>query len=87
MVTLARWRYGTGVAGDPRWIALGALLCVVGGGSMFVVGMLTDFRSLAGIGFLLAGGVTLLVGAVYCGVFAADESRYRRVRREDSVRT
>jgi hypothetical protein len=72
------------ILGGLRW---GALLCVVGGGSMFVVGMLTDFRSLAGTGFLLAGGVSLLVGAVYCGVFAADESRYRRTRREDSVRT
>ena len=77
-------RVGQVILGGLRW---GALVCVVGGGLMLVVGMLAGFRSLAVTGFLLAGGVSLLVGVVYCGVFAADESRYRRMRRDASVRT
>ena len=51
-----------------RWVVL---VCVVGGGLMFVVGALIDSRSLAVTGLLSAVGVSLLVAVVHCGVFAA----------------
>ena len=60
-----------------RWVVL---VCVVGGGLMFGVGALIDSRSLAVTGLLSAVGVSLLVAVVYCGVFAADDSRYRRMQ-------
>jgi hypothetical protein len=55
---------------------------------MLVLGLITSSPTLMGTGFTLAVGVSLAVAVVYCGVFAADESRERRMQQSgNSART
>lgn len=61
-----------------RWVVA---CCILAGGLMLVLGLLIGSSTIIGIGFTLGGGVTLIIGVVYCAVFLADDSRQRHLER------